>query len=104
MATVPERVAAYVAAGGTSWGAADVTSALVAEQASQARACRVVDPMPDDLVEALCRRVARNLSMRSLPLGFQTSMTDGAVATTRVGGLDAEIRRFEAPYRRSPVG
>lgn len=63
-----------------------------------------VDPVwPADLSEALCRRVHRNLVVRGLPLGLQTSLSDSAVAVTRIGS-DGEIRRLEAPYRKLPLG
>jgi hypothetical protein len=59
---------------------------------------------PEDLTEALYRRVAHNLSMRALPLGIQANISEMAVSTTRVGGLDAEVARLEAPYRKRVVG
>lgn len=81
---------------------ADVSAAFTAEKAAQANRCKVpvdTDPWPDDLVEALFRRTAHNLAVRPLPLGVNVALTDGAVATDSVGGLDAEVRRLEAPYR-----
>lgn len=63
-----------------------------------------LDPDRTDLNEALFRRVAHNLALRTLPLGVQASLAEGAVATTRVGGTDAEVRRLEAPFRRRTVG
>lgn len=89
-----------------SWTDPQITEALVAEKAAQANACKVPldsEAWPWDLAEALKRRVLRNLTMRSLPLGLQTSMSEMAVATTRVGS-DPEVRRLEAPYRRLVVG
>ena len=55
---------------------------------------------PDDLAEALFRRVHRNLAMRNLPLAIQSD-GDGGI---RIGGNDPEIRRLEAPYRRAVLG
>lgn len=84
----------------------EIEGALVAESAAQAAVCKIpTDPAeyPDDLAEALRRRVARNLAIRGLPLGLQTSMSEAAVATTRVG-TDPEIKRLEAPHRRLVVG
>lgn len=56
--------------------------------------------LPSDLAEALKRRVARNLAMRSLPLGVQSD----ELGATRVGSVDPEVRRLEGPYRRLAVG
>jgi len=84
-----------------------VSSAYEAERAAQARSCRVPADdaeWPADLAEALFRRVAHNLALRGLPLGLQASISEAAVATNRVGGTDAEVRRLEAPHRRLVVG
>lgn len=92
---------------GSSWADDDVSSALAAEKAAQSRRCRVpadADEWPADLTEALCRRVAVNLANRNLPLGVQASISEAAVAQTRVGGSDREVGRLEAPYRRLAVG
>ena len=78
-------------------------SSYRAEKAAQRSVCNVPADdavWPDDLREALCRRVAHNLAMRGLPLGLQESITDAGAAVTRVGGQDAEVRRLEAPYRK----
>jgi hypothetical protein len=98
-----------------TWDESTFTDALEAECVSQAARCRiptVTDPVtlvvtldyPADLVEALYRRVAHNLALRGLPLGVSPTITDGAVAATRVGGLDAEVGRLEAPYRKVVFG
>lgn len=99
-----EQVAEYL--GDAGYTAEQVGAALAAEKAAQARRCRVPadDALwPEDLAEALCRRVARNLAMRGLPLGLFASASEAAVMTTRVG-WDVEISRFEAPYKRLVVG
>lgn len=98
---IPDRsaVAAYLGSD-HSWDPAELVAALAAETAAQARAVRVPDPYPADLAEALLRRVAHNLALRALPLGVQSAISEMAVATNRVGGTDAEVRRLEAPYRR----
>jgi hypothetical protein len=57
-----------------------------------------------DLLEAVYARVARRLVLRGLPLGVSPTATDSAIAVTRVGGLDAEVGRLEAPYRRVVLG
>jgi len=88
-----------------------VNSALTAETAAQAKACRLPadadpddpGPYPADLGEALCRRVAHNLALRPIPLGVTASFADGAVATNRVGGTDAEVARLERPYLKMPI-
>lgn len=84
--------------------AAALAAVIAAETAAQASAVRVPEAgYPADLFEALCRRVAHTLATRPLALGVQMELSETAVATTRVGGLDAEVRRLEAPYRRRPV-
>jgi hypothetical protein len=79
-----------------------ITSALNAEVAAQAKVCRVDGVYPADLAEALKRRVARNIAMRGIPTGLQTSATEAGSMTVRIG-WDSEIRRFEAPYRKIVV-
>lgn len=90
-----------------------IDAVLASEIAAQAKAVRFPAdppapasplPYPPDLAEALFRRVAHNLAVRPLALGVQVSLSDTTVASTRVGGLDAEVARLEAPYRRLPVG
>lgn len=94
----------------TSWTDAQVLSALTAETSAQQRRCRFpvelagALPYPDDLAEALCRRVAVNLALRSLPLGIQTAMSEMNASQSRVGGRDPEVQRLEAPWRRHHVG
>ena len=89
-----------------SWGVDEIQSAYEAELNAQADACRLpVDgSYPPALVEALGRRVAHNLALRALPLGVQANVSDYSVATTRVGGMDAEVRRLEGPYRKMLIG
>jgi hypothetical protein len=76
--------------------------ALDAEKDDQARRLRAGVVVTDHpaLVEALHRRVARNLALRALPLGIAT----GEDSAIRVGFRDPEIRRLESPYRRVTVG
>lgn len=95
-----------------SWTDAQITSALASETAAQLAVCALPadadpeapGPYPDDLAEALCRRVAHNLAVREVPLGVQAAITDTASAVLRVGGTDAEVRRLEGPYRRLVLG
>jgi hypothetical protein len=85
-----------------AWTADEIMSAFAAEKAAQAHLCLVPADdaaWPADLVEALGRRVATNLAVRSLPLGYSASMSEMAIATSRVGGGDREVERLEAPYR-----
>lgn len=93
----------------------DVSSALDTEVTAQRRRCRIpqvvpddetdpVDSYPSDLIEAVYRRVAHTLALRPLPFGVSPTVTDGAVAISKVGGLDAEVARLEAPFRRMGVG
>lgn len=91
----------------TSFTDDEIESALLAESAAQAYRCRVPlegQEWSADLAEALCRRVAVNLANRSLPLGVSVAMAETNVATTRVGGRDAEVARLEAPHRRLVIG
>lgn len=111
MPTPPDVTAVTEYLGDTSWTPDAIAAAYAAERAAQAAACRlpvdvdgVPQPYPDDLAEALCRRVAHNLALRALPLGVAANFADSAVATNRVGGLDAEVARLEGPYRRVLFG
>lgn len=96
-----------------SWTDDEVTAALLAETAAQAKVCKFPPdpdspaeplPYPADLAEALFRRIAHNLALRALPLGVQANISEMAVATTKVGGTDAEVRRLEAPHRKLVLG
>lgn len=90
-----------------SWSPEVIESAFAAEKAAQRSVCKVPADdavWPEDLTEALFRRVAHNLALRALPLGLQANISEAAVATTRVGGTDAEVRRLEGPYRKRTVG
>lgn len=84
----------------SSWSDDELTSALDAESAAQRSVCRVGAVYPADLREALLRRVARNLAMRSLPLAAPSGDSDAAF----IPGRDPEIRRLEAPWRKLVVG
>jgi hypothetical protein len=88
----------------------EITSALAAETAAQAR--RVTYPVDEDdalvdtpdLDEALKRRTVRNLAMRALPLSVIPGNLDAGTGPVRPGGSDPEIRRLETPYRRLVAG
>ena len=74
---------------------------LDAEQQLQNRACRTTAAVEPALLEALCRRVHRALTMRNLPLGVQPLGDGGFI---RPGTEDAEVRRLERPFRKLVVG
>lgn len=98
------EVQTYLAStGASSFSLTDIGLALAAERAAQAMVCSVPAAYPDDLREALYRRVARNLAARSVPVAQFTSF-DGGGTATRVPGRDPEVGRLEAPYRRLVVG
>lgn len=78
---------------------ADVDDVYPAEVADQAARCRTV-PYNDALAGALVRRVSRHLAMKNLPLGVVVDET----GSTRIGTNDPEVRRLEAPYRKTSVG
>lgn len=102
---IPDLAAVKTYLGSTSASDERIDSALVAESAAQAAVCRIpVDPIdyPDDLAEALKRRVARNLALRGLPLAVPTG--DAEAGNTILPGRDPEVRRLEAPHRRLVVG
>lgn len=100
-AVLPDVTAArgYLGTSALGYSDADVAGVLQAETFAQQRVCRT-DTMPPDLIEALLRRVARNLRMRSLPL----AVLENELGGTRVGSTDPEIRRLEAPFRKLVVG
>ncbi|WP_028654878.1 hypothetical protein [Nocardioides sp. J54] len=103
--TVPE-VQAYLTSIGLTPQPLTVENAYEAEKAAQARVCEVPADgadWPADLAEALCRRVAVNLTVRGLPLGVQASISEAAVGIARVGGGDREVDRLEGPYRTIPI-
>lgn len=90
----------------TGWDEADISLAYAAELEAQKAVCKVPESggYPEDLAEALCRRVAHNLAVRAVPLGVQASVSEFNATQIRVGGTDPEVRRLEAPYRKRVVG
>lgn len=93
------QLRSYLGSGADQWDDTELATTLAAEQSAQARCCRI-DPYSLDLLEALKRRVARNLAMRKVPLGVSVSEVDA----TRIGGRDPEVRRLEGPYRKVSTG
>lgn len=55
---------------------------------------------PAALYKAHLRRIKRAIALNNQPLGVITGLADGAVGTSRVSGLDREIDRLEAKYRK----
>jgi len=92
----------YLGGRAGSWSLAQITDALHAEMAAQRGKCGERAPYPDDLRQALLRRVSRNLAMRMLPLAIASG--DADQSGTILPGSDPEVRRFEAPWRKKRVG
>jgi hypothetical protein len=88
--------------GETSHTTDEIQDALDAESAAQRARCRVGAVYPDDLRQALLRRVMRNLALRQLPLAVLQG--DADAGNTVLPGVDQEVRRLEAPHRRLVVG
>ena len=84
-----------------AFDSSDIQQTLDAEQQLQNRACRTTAAVEPALLEALCRRVHRALTMRNLPLGVQPLGDGGFI---RPGTEDAEVRRLERPFRKLVVG
>lgn len=106
-------VTAYLTSGDpqTDWAAAEqqatIMAALAAEKDEQAGRCRVpadTADWPAGLAEALCRRVARNLAARGLPLGFIPGLDTSEGTGAYLGSTDPEVRRKEARYRKLVLG
>lgn len=81
---------------------AGVDGAYRAELGAQRDKCGERAEYPDQLREALYRRVSRNLAMRQLPLAM--SGGDAEAGPALIPGNDPEVRRLEAPWRRLVVG
>lgn len=75
---------------------------LGAEIETQARACRI-DPIvrQSGLEQAILRRVGRATASRALPTGL---VGDPTLAVSRLPSYDAEIERYERPYRLMVFG
>lgn len=95
-------VANYLREGAASWVTADLQDALDAEAAAQRSVCRVRAVYPDDLRQALLRRVQRNLALRQLPLAVHQG--DAEAGPMLLPGRDPEVRRLEAPHRKLVFG
>jgi hypothetical protein len=88
--------------GAHSWTDDEVQDALDAEAAAQRGVCDVPAAYPADLRNALLRRTQRNLVMRGLPLAVLRG--DAESGDTLIPRLDSEVRRFESPHRKLPIG
>ncbi len=88
--------------GDNSFTDAEIQDALDAETDAQRRACRVPATYPNDLRQALLRRVARNLALRQLPI--MVLRGDAEAGSVVPPGRDAEVRRLEAGHRRMVMG
>lgn len=97
-----DDVADYLREGAASWATEDLQDALDAEAAAQRSVCRVRAVYPDDLRQALLRRVQRNLALRQLPLAVHQG--DAEAGPMLLPGRDPEVRRLEAPHRKLVVG
>ena len=93
--------------GQSSYSDDQLSSALAAELAAQARVVRdsarpIDGPWDADVTEALKRRVARNLAMRGIPLAMFSGDQElgGLVPPNR----DPEVRRLEGPVRKLKTG
>lgn len=103
--TAPNAENVWEYLGETSYTLTEIGAVLAAEKAAQATRCRVPADdatWPPDLTEALCRRVARNLALRNLPLAQLEGDADLGSFTPRV--VDSEVRRLEAPHRKLVFG
>jgi len=95
-------IRAYLGESSNRFTDEQINAALAAETNVQDAVCRIT-VYTDALREALCRRVMRNLAMRSLPLAvLQGDIESGS--STYVPTKDPEVRRLEGPYRRLVVG
>lgn len=84
-----------------SWSDDDLAEALAAETDAQRRVCRIPAAYPNDLRSALLRRCQFHLAMKRVQLGVVPGDAD---RDTIRPGSDPEVRRFERPWRRLPVG
>lgn len=96
------EVLAYL--GTTSWTEEEIQTVLEVELAAQDKVCRVPDPMPADLAEAVKRRVACNLARRGLPLAVLQGDAETGSASAMPPGRDPEVRRLEGPHRKLVMG
>lgn len=92
----PEMVRAWLALPETSITDDQLKVLLAAESTSQALVC-TVDPWAPDLTQAIYRRVGRAAAATGAPLGVVAGNDFGSASLPR---WDAEIERYERPYRK----
>lgn len=84
-----------------SWSDEDIEAAIATEAAAQRNVCRVGAAIPDDLWEAILRRVRVNLTRRAQPV---LVTVDGDGTNSFLPVRDPEVRRLEGPYRKLVMG
>lgn len=99
---MPDLAEVKVYLGAVSASDTQIQDALDAETDAQRSACRVPAAYPNDLRQALKRRVACNLAKRGIPLAVIPG--DADVDPTRPPRDDPEVQRFEKPWRRLKMG
>lgn len=97
----PEQFLSYAKNNLGNWSDEEIQGAIDTEWDLQQRQCRVEDPLQPALLEALKRRTLVNLAKRGVPV---IVTVDGDGSSSFVPRLDAEVRRFEANYRRLVFG
>lgn len=99
-----QHIRSWVGVPTTSVSDEQLQQVVDAESRSQARICRVPAepaPYPQDLEQALYRRVARHLAAKSIPTGL---VGVGEYGPSRLPYFDAEIERLEGPVRMVVFG
>lgn len=86
----------------TGYSDATLQGAINTETSVQAGKCRIPDPVPDELNEAICRRVVCNLARRKLPLAMAQGDADKGPVPLPTN--DPEVRRLEGPHRKLVTG
>lgn len=99
------QVRAWVNVSPTQVTDEQLTTVMAGEVALQAQACSVpIDaPLPEHLVQALYRRIARVLAARQVPLGLVGDPASEA-GQARLATFDAEVERLEGGVRRVVFG
>jgi len=111
MAGYPDVTAVRDWTGTTSMDISDDQLQLVidTEVAIQEAYCYWDGDLPEPLAQALLRRCARSVAARGVPLGSLPTVSAGLGAEYGLPGAgllpryDAEIERFEAPWRVAGV-
>lgn len=100
-----DEVRAWIQVPATVLDDVQLQNVLDGETAIQAAVCSVPvdpEPLPAELVQALYRRVARVVRLRSLPTGMVGDSDEfGPIQAAR---RDAEIDRLEAVHRVPVLG